>query len=336
LNLKTNKINVGVIGVGLMGENHLSAYVDNPFTNVTCIADVDENRAREVAGKYALKRYYKDYAEMLENEDLQAISIATPEGYHAGPAVDAAKRGIHILCEKPIAGAMDDALAITKACELNNVKLLIGYTSRFETKYSMAKENIKLGKIGDINLIRSHRTDSVSIAKRVSKWTNLVSYDAVHDIDLILWYSESDVIRVYAEGSSKLLGDDGPDAMQATLTLANGAVGSITTNWIVPDKKPTTFEQETEICGTKGVIKIDVENQELQINATDGTTYPDTTFYPTVDGHIAGAFRREIQHFVNCIRADKMPIISGSDGVATLKVALAIRESYKKHEIITL
>ena len=333
---RRDKINVGVIGVGLMGENHVRAYVDNPFTNVVGIADLDENRARDVARKYSVKNYYKDYEQMLDKEDLHAISIATPEKYHAGPAERAAGRGIHVLCEKPLAATIEDGLAIIKACDSNKVKLLVGYLSRFEPRYSLAKESIKKGQIGEINLIRSHRTDPISIARRVSKWTNLVFYDAIHDIDLIRWYSENEVAYVYAQGSSKALHDYGPDCMQACLTLTNGVVGCITTNWIIPDRKPTTFEQEIEICGTRGVIKIEFNNRELQINATDGSIYPDTIFSPSVDGHTAGAMRSEIQHFVDCIRENRAPVVDGTAGIQTLKTALAIIESYKTHRIITL
>jgi len=331
---RNGRINVAVVGVGLMGETHIRAYLNNPFTNVVSIADADEARAKEMAAKYSINRYYTDYGEMLDKEDLQAISVATPERYHRGPAEKAAKMGIHVLCEKPIAATMKDALVIVDACSSSKVKLLVGYASRFEPIYTIAKERIQEGKVGQINLIRSHRTDPISITKRVSEWTNLIFYDAVHDIDLVQWYSESRVVRVYAEGSSKLLGSKGPDVIQATLKLDDGAVGSIATNWIVPDKKPTTFEQRTEVWGTKGVMKIEVDNRQLQIDTSDGSEYPDTVFFPTMYGHPTGAVKEEIDHFVNCIRKDLRPLVGGEEGVQTLSVALAIIESYNTGQIV--
>ncbi|TLN15952.1 Gfo/Idh/MocA family oxidoreductase, partial [bacterium] len=98
-----DKVRVGVIGAGLFGETHASVFSELPNVELVAVADVRGERAEEVAGKCGAKYHYGDWRRLVERDDIDAVSVVTPEDAHRDPVVEAADAGKHVLVEKPIA-----------------------------------------------------------------------------------------------------------------------------------------------------------------------------------------------------------------------------------------
>ena len=117
-------IGVGVIGAGLLGDVHARVYQRLSGIDLIAICDLDEDRARTVSNKYGVSTHYTNYQALLNNADIQAVSIATPDFAHAEIAIAAAQAGKHILCEKPLATTVEAAQAIVEAAQTAGIKLM--------------------------------------------------------------------------------------------------------------------------------------------------------------------------------------------------------------------
>lgn len=137
---RVKSVRVGVVGAGFAGENHARVYSESPIAELTAIVDLKPERARDIAKKYGAKSWYTSVHEMLEKQDIDAVSVTTPEAFHKGPAVAAEMAKKHVFVEKPIADTMADAIAIVDLARKNKIKLMVGYILRFDPRYAEAKK----------------------------------------------------------------------------------------------------------------------------------------------------------------------------------------------------
>ncbi|MGQ9631222.1 MAG: Gfo/Idh/MocA family protein [bacterium] len=322
-------VNVGVIGLGLMGGLHSRIYAESPLANLVAVADSDEARLSQAARDLRVKGY-EDFSELLSREDIEAVSICTPDQLHLGPTVAAARAGKHILLEKPLATTVEDARKIVEVCRENGVKLMIGYVLRFDPRFTQAFEAISRGEIGRPVHICAKRINPVRSAERLGGRTSVLFYLGPHDINYMRWFVGSPVERVYAEESRIALTHLGvADTILGTLKFANGAVGSLETSWALPNSLGVGVEARVEIAGTKGAIFIDVYDQGLRLYTRE-VLYPDTMHWPIVSGRVDGDLRRELEYFLECVVSDKPPLLSGEDGLEDVYVIAAMERSIKE------
>jgi len=138
-----DQVRLGVIGVGLQGQTHLKCYQTLPYAQVVAIADVHEQTLREVGEKFAIPAQYRDYREMLSREELDAVSVVTPDHLHREPVLAAIAAGCHVLCEKPLATGVEDAEAMVTAAKRAGVKLMVNFSNRWQSYLALAKEAVE-------------------------------------------------------------------------------------------------------------------------------------------------------------------------------------------------
>jgi len=274
---------------------------------------------------------------MLENEEVDIVSIATPESHHRNPAIAAAEAGKHLFIEKPLAHSMKDAVDIVHSARRHRVKLMVGYLLRFDARYAEGKRRIDNGSIGELISIWARRATRITTAKRVANWSNPLFYLSVHDIDLINWYVQNEVRRVYAEAAGKLFKDrDVPCVIHVLMGFKNGVTASLEVNWCRPTTWQYGLESRLHISGTAGVIYVDVYDQGLNMYSKNGHDCPDTIHWPIVHNRLQGTLKEELHHFLECVIKEKEPFVTGEDGITSLKIALAIMKSLKQKAIIQL
>jgi len=331
------KVKVGVVGAGYFGENHARVYSENLLAELTAVVDVDSKRAKEVAERYGARSWYTSVHEMLEKEDVDAVSVATPEFSHKEPVLAAAEARKHVFVEKPIAHTMEDATAIVNSARKNKTKLMVGYILRFDARYAEGKRQIDEGSIGEVLSVWARRATKVVVPQRVADWSHPLFYMSVHDIDLINWYVKAEVERVYAEAVMKIFKDKGmPDIISALMKHKNGVVASLEVNWSRPISWQYSLESRLHVSGTRGAVYVDVYDQGLNVFSERGHVCPDTIHWPIVHNRLIGDLKEELNHFIECIILDKEPLVTGEDGVNSLKVALAIINSLKTGNIVKL
>lgn len=325
-------INCAIIGPGYIGKEHARVCAEHPLTELTTVIDIDESRAEEIAGRFGVNNVATDVTEGLSSNPVDFVTVATPKEHHFEPTRQALANDCHVLLEKPIAASEVDAKEIGSLVKEANTDLAIGYLLRFDPSYARLKG--ELSEFGDILGMRASRITKTSVYRRASSVTNPVYYLAVHDIDMLRWYAGSEVTDVYASGSAGLNGGEGPAMIYSNLTFADGTVASIETNWARPDSHPSHRTEILHVTGTDGSGEIDMDPAgNLPIATDSGFEYGSTS---ELHASTYGPLRNQLDHMVECIRTDTRPLVTWKDGLHSLRVANAMKESMETEQRVTI
>jgi len=299
------RVRLGVIGVGIMGSNHARVLAELPGVTVVGIADpgaAHRPLLAEILGCAAC-----DDAEALLALGIDAAVVAAPTHLHHDIALTCIKRGVHVLVEKPIASNVDEGRAIVAAAERAGVTLMVGHVERFNPAVQALKEAIRGEEILSISITRVG-----PFPPRMSN-VGVVIDLAVHDIDLIRWFTDSEIIEVQPQIKSAVA--EREDIALLQFRTASGVLAQINTNWLTPFKTRTVH-----IATRKKYLIADLLTR--QVTECFGFQ-PDGSYsmrHLSV-GH-AEPLRSELLAFVKAIRAGDPPAVTGTEGVASLEVAM--------------
>ena len=329
-------LKVGVIGIGRMGINHARIYNEFREVNLVAVADTNKENLNKAKEKYGCN-IYEDYKEMLDKEELNAVSIAVPTKEHYKVALNCISKGINLLIEKPIASNVQEGKEIIERAKEKKVKLMIGHVERFNPAVIELKKRIENDELGKIYRIMAQRESPFPL--RISD-VGFVIYLAVHDIDIISYISGANFKRLYAETGKKLHSSN-EDLLLALFRFDNDVMGIISTNWLTPD-----LIRNLVVTGEKGMFRVDYLNQELYFYH-NAALPKEIDYKRIVKGVEAGdvlkikinkdePLRLELKSFVDSILEDKEVVIGGGDGLKALEIAQKIIESANKNEVIEL
>ncbi len=305
------KINVGVIGVGAMGQNHVRVYSEIKNANLLAISDLMKGTLAELSKKYNTVGYV-DYDNVMGMPEIDAVSICVPTTYHYEVVMSAIEHGKHVLVEKPIAFTLDEAKEMVDAANDAGVKLATGHVERFNPAVLEAKKLIDEGVIGEIVSASAKRVGPFPPRiKDVGVTIDL----AIHEVDIMFYLFDSPVSRVYANMGSRLEKCEYEDHAELMMKFENGAVGVLETNWLTPYKK-----RQLEITGVDGIISIDYIDQTVKLYGKNARKVKVEHKEP---------LREELSSFLSAIDRDEEPKITGADGIHALKVVLAAMKSAK-------
>ena len=283
-------------------------------------------------------RLYEDYSEMLEAEknNIDIVSVATPDESHAEIASAALDINKHVFLEKPMCRTLKEADRILEEASRSRGMLMVDFILRFDPRYIRAREIAASGELGRIIALHARRHASSEFARTHGKFSNLFLSSAVHDIDAILWMTSAKPVRVYATGNGSLLNEKFDDAILCILEFDEGTIASIDSNWVLPLHAPR-LESGLRIVGTKGVVDVAGDQELTEVTAGAGVVVPDLSLRPIVVGDtLEGALKRAIDHFVTCVLEGKDPSVGPLEGRDALKVALALEESARSHKPVRL
>ncbi|MEO7372449.1 MAG: Gfo/Idh/MocA family oxidoreductase [Terrimesophilobacter sp.] len=339
--MRNGKLGVAVIGAGFFGQTHAKTYASLSNTELLAVVDVDEGRARETADLYSATAY-TDVAEMLLRDDIDMVSVVTPEPLHRDPVVQCAAAGKHIFLEKPIATTLEDAEAICAAAKAANVKIAVGFESRYGLGFSQIKEAIDGGTLGKVTYIYQKRRSDRGFADMKHGRVSPIMEIAIHDIDLFLWYTGfEEVTEVYCTGATGVVQEQWgqPDWQVINIKTASGALGVLDFGWGLPYKWAKWQGPEgwhpyadirTEVLGSTGAVYSDMHPMMVRAcDEADGWKFPDLVYWPNVAGKIGGAIRAELESFADCVLEDREPLVTAEQAMAGLRIALMAERSYK-------
>jgi UDP-N-acetylglucosamine 3-dehydrogenase len=307
------RLRAGVVGVGAMGKNHARLYAELPDVELIGVADVNETLAISVAQSYGCKAF-ADYNDLLD-ENLDALSIAVPTTLHSQVALDAIKKGINVLVEKPVADTIENADEIIKAARDNKVKLMLGHVERFNPAIIKLKELINSGLLGNVVSISAKRVGPYSPRIRD---VGIVIDLGTHDVDIMSYLYGEKVREVYALAGSVVHSYE--DHAIITLNFNNGGSGVIDTNWLTPHKV-----RSLTVIGSKGIAEVNYIEETLRIF--------DQEWVRDAKIEKEEPLKLELMHFIDCVQHDKKPLVSGEQGKHALEVALAAVESARTGKV---
>jgi UDP-N-acetylglucosamine 3-dehydrogenase len=304
-------VRVGVVGVGVMGSNHARVFSDVPGVQLVGVADPDRDQGNRVAGVLGCDAF--SHIEELLSARVDALTIAAPTHLHRELALAAIKRGVHVLVEKPIAPSVSEGRAIIAAARHAGIVLMIGHVERFNPTVEAIKEAIRAEDILSIAITRVG-----PFPPRMSN-VGVVIDLAVHDIDLIRWFTESEITEVQPQLSSAMAARE--DIALLQFRTASGVLAHINTNWLTPFKA-----RSVTIATRKKYVMGDLLTR--QVTECFGFQ-PDGSYsmrHLSV-GH-AEPLRAELQAFIGTIRSGGEPAVTGEEGVASLEIAIRCLDSH--------
>jgi UDP-N-acetylglucosamine 3-dehydrogenase len=302
-------LRVGVVGVGVMGSNHARVFADLPGVRLVGVADPDDKQRDFVADALGCPAF--NDVETLLASGVDAVTIAAPTHVHRELALACIGQGVHVLVEKPIAPSVEEGRAIIAAARHARVTLMVGHVERFNPTVEAIKEAIR-----DEDILSIAITRVGPFPPRMSN-VGVVIDLAVHDIDLIRWFTESEIAEVQPQLSNAVA--EREDIALLQFRTASGVLAHINTNWLTPFKA-----RNVTVATRNKYVMGDLLTR--QVSECFGFQ-PDGSYsmrHLSV-GH-AEPLRAELQAFVAAIRSGTDPAVTGEEGVASLAIAIRCLE----------
>ncbi len=326
---------VAVIGVGSMGKNHARVYSELPEAELVAVVDADLKTAEAVATNHGVHAY-TDIGEMLKKEKPEAVSIAVPTALHTQMGLTALEAGAHVLMEKPIAATVEEGRRLIDKASQMKRQLMVGHIVRFNPAMQALKKKLQEGALGRIFQIFCRRAGTFPARIRD---VGVVIDLAPHDVDIMRFLTGLDPLRVYAE-TERHIHTDHEDLVWGLLRFPDGVVGSLEINWLTPTKI-----REVLVLGEHGLFRVDDLTQDLYFYENDQAKSVQWTALETIKGVSEGSMTRyplqryeplkaELQGFLHAVQSGIPVPVSGEDGLEALRLALALVESGKTHQVI--
>lgn len=339
-----NKLKLAILGCGRISYKHIEALRNlKDSVEIVSVCDIIEQRAKEKAEEINCK-YYTNYDEMLEKEEIDAIAICSPSGLHPEHGIKAAKKGIHVITEKPMAINIKSADNLIKACDENNVKLFVVKQNRLNSTVQLVKNAINKKRFGRIYMVTVNvfwtRPQSYYDA---AKWRGTWELDggafmnqASHYVDMLEWLI-GPVESVMAHTGTLDRKIETEDTGTASIKFRNGAIGSMNVTMLT---YPKNLEGSITILGEKGTVKLagiavnKIDHWEFEDYDDDDKLVETTAYTPTnVYGFGHTGYYTNV---INVLLGKEEPNTDGRDGRKSLELIQAIYMSARDGKKITL
>ncbi|MGA9289872.1 MAG: Gfo/Idh/MocA family oxidoreductase [Anaerobacillus sp.] len=340
-----NKLKVGVIGCGSIAKHrHLPEYAANTQIEIAAVCDIVKTRADEIAVLYGAVAY-ESFEELLQNEEIDAVSVCTPNYLHAPISIAALKAGKHVLCEKPMATSRVDAEQMIETARTSGKKLMIAHNQRFVPSHAKARDIVASGDIGKIYSFRTafgHPGPEGWSVDGKESWffekekafIGAMGDLGVHKTDLIRYLLGEEIVEVgsFVETSAKEFATVDDNAV-CILKSESGIIGTLAASWAYTAKE----DNSTIIYAEKAILRLEDDPvNSLVVHYQTGETvkYELGGIQTNDDGGQSSS--QVINHFVDSILSNQDVPVSGTEGMNSLQVVLAALESNETKKIISL
>jgi myo-inositol 2-dehydrogenase/D-chiro-inositol 1-dehydrogenase len=330
------KVKIAVIGTGRMGSVHVSNIARQiPEADLVAVCDIRLEVAQAVADECGVQRVVKDYQELLADNDIEAILIATSTNTHAFIMKDVAAAGKHIFCEKPLALELDKIDEALAAVQKAGVKLQVGFNRRFDKSFRQVREIVASGQIGRPCILRITNRDPEVPAMEFMRVSGGMFLDmTIHDFDMAR-FQVGEIEEVYATGSlliePKLKEFDDIDTNIVSLKFANGAVGAIDNS----RKAVYGYDQRLEVFCSNGTAMANNEAENTAVKGNPDGFHSAKPPYFFMQRY-APCYVDEVRQFIECVRDDKPTPTTGADGRAAVVLGYAAGKSLRENRPVKI
>ncbi len=309
-----DRIRVGVVGVGHLGQHHARNYSSMEEVRLTGVVDVDRRAAGRVAERVGCPAF-TDHRDLIGRVD--AVSVVVPTIYHHAVALDFIQAGVHVLIEKPMTSTVAEARELIDMARARQLILQVGHIERFNAAIIKLQEFLTLP-----GFIESHRLGPYDPRVRD---VGVVLDLMIHDIDIVLQVVRSPIVSIDAIGVPIL--SEREDIANARIKFENGCTANLTVSRVTPNKmrKIRIFQPNT-------YVSIDYQKQAMEIyrrekieDAEEGEPRAQIV-RKRLRLKKDEPLRRELEHFIACVREGREPAVTGEHGQNALEVAIQIVE----------
>ncbi|MCF7912769.1 MAG: Gfo/Idh/MocA family oxidoreductase [Candidatus Cloacimonetes bacterium] len=334
----------GIVGCGRISSKHFSAIAEIEGAQIVSCCDIIEQRVQDAARQYGVETAYTNYDEMLAKEQLDAILICTPSGMHPEMGIKAARKGLHVITEKPMGISLISADELVKECDAHQVQLFVVKQNRLNPAIQLLKQAIDKGRFGKIfSLNATVRWSRPQSYYDQAKWRGTWEFDggafmnqASHYMDLIQWLG-GPVDSVMSMTATLDHSIETEDMGTGIIRFRNGTLGTVE---VTMNIFPRNLEGSITVMGKNGTVKIGgiavnkVEHWEFRDYDDDDKLIQQCDTNPTsVYGFGHEGYLRNV---VEVLHGNGEPQTDGREGRKSLEIILAMYESAKNGKRVPL
>lgn len=332
-----DKTKFGIIGLGSVAQMvHLPNLIKIKNAEIAALAEINKSRLELVADKFGVKKRFRDYTDLLNDTEIDAVIISTPTNLHKQIAIDSLNAGKDVLVEKPLARNSKEGLEVIECAKKNKKKLMVGMNLRYRPDSMLIRSLIDASEIGDPYYIkcvwiRKQSSSQKWFKKREEAGGGVILDLGINLVDLALWLADypkalSLSTRNYYHNSRKL-----EDTSVSFIRCENSLTISIEVSWSMIEEKDTFF---ANVYGTKGSIGINpfkliktIDVEQINLGSTS-TESPTEAFKKS--------YLNELKSFIGAVKGLNPVFSSGEEALQLLKIAEAMYISAEKDKEIKI
>ena len=331
-------IQLGIIGAGRIGRVHVQSIrsgVDGAMVKTLADPLLSEETA-VWALEQGVRQVTKDYREILEDPEIDAVLICSSTDTHAPISLEALAAGKHVFCEKPIAHDLDQIHAVMEAAERSGLCYQVGFNRRFDHNYRAVRQAVEDGRIGTPQIIRITSRDPEPPSQAYIRVSGGLFMDMmIHDFDMVRYLAGCNAVELYAEAAvlvDPAIGEAGDvDTAVVTLKMENGALAVIDNS----RRAVYGYDQRCEVFGSAGMASSANDSPStLQLSTAQGVCAEKPLWFFLE--RYTQAYAAELRSFVSSIANNTPPEVSAYDGLQPVRMALAAKRSLLEHRPVLL
>ncbi|EBG5986322.1 D-chiro-inositol-2-dehydrogenase IolG2 [Salmonella enterica subsp. enterica] len=325
------KLRCGVIGLGRIGKIHVENMYLLPQLDIICAADYFIEEMSDWLYSVNITSGYKNYQELLQRDDIEAVFIFTSTDMHEEIVTAAAQAGKHIFCEKPLSMNEDEqaSMAVLRKVKEKGVTLQVAFNRRFDPQFHEVFELVRSGKIGRPQMIKITSRDPDLLPHDLIKRIGGLIFDfTMHDFDMARFMMQDEVSEVYVKGNTlidpSLKNIDDVDTLAVMLTFRNGGYALIDNS----RRAVYGYDQRVEVFGSEGMAYADnVSESTVKVFNSQHCIMKNPL--PDFTVRYREAYRTEILHFIDSVLHHTPVVCTGEDALLAQRIAIAAQQSLK-------
>ena len=331
-------VKLGIIGAGRIGKVHMESICTQvPDAKVKIVADPFMDAEKEAwAKKKGVEQVTKDYHEILDDPEIDAVLICSSTDTHASISMEAIEAGKHVFCEKPVDHSIEKIRQVQEALKKHPVKYQVGFNRRFDHNFEAVQNAVVSGKVGEPHIVRITSRDPEPPALEYVKVSGGMFLDmTIHDFDMARFLAGCDAEEIYVQAAVRIdpaIGKAGDvDTAVITMKMENGSIVTIDNS----RKAVYGYDQRVEVFGSQGMVSVSNDTTSSAVISNSEGVMGEKPLYFFLERYMQ-SYAKEIRAFVQAIEQDTETPLGITDGLEAVRMGLAAKKSLAEHRPVKM
>ena len=331
-------VKLGIIGAGRIGKVHMESICTQvPNAKVKMVADPFMDAEKEAwAKKKGVEQVTKDYHEILDDPEIDAVLICSSTDTHASISMEAIEAGKHVFCEKPVDHSIEKIKQVQEALKKHSVKYQVGFNRRFDHNFEAVQNAVVSGKVGEPHIVRITSRDPEPPALEYVKVSGGMFLDmTIHDFDMARFLAGCDAKEIYVQAAVRIdpaIGKAGDvDTAVITMKMENGSIVTIDNS----RKAVYGYDQRVEVFGSQGMVSVANDTTSSAVISNSEGVMGEKPLYFFLERYMQ-SYAKEIRAFVQAIEQDTETPLGITDGLEAVRMGLAAKKSLAEHRPVKM
>lgn len=331
-------VKLGIIGAGRIGKVHMESICTQvPNAKVKMVADPFMDAEKEAwAKKKGVAQVTKDYHEILDDPEIDAVLICSSTDTHASISMEAIEADKHVFCEKPVDHSIEKIRQVQEALKKHPVKYQVGFNRRFDHNFEAVQNAVVSGKVGEPHIVRITSRDPEPPALKYVKVSGGMFLDmTIHDFDMARFLAGCDAEEIYVQAAVRIdpaIGKAGDvDTAVITMKMKNGSIVTIDNS----RQAVYGYDQRVEVFGSQGMVSVANDTTSSAVISNSEGVMGEKPLYFFLERYMQ-SYAREIRAFVQAIEQDTETPLGITDGLEAVRMGLAAKKSLAEHRPVKM